>query len=59
MDLSAVLSEDMEENLKQAAVISMGTEVSQEDMDNITDLCSQLIDLAEYRGQLFEYLSNR
>lgn len=59
IDTSSILSEEMEDALKQAAVTSMGTEISQDDMDNITDLCSQLIDLADYRAQLFDYLSNR
>ena len=59
VDMSSILSEDLEENLKQASITSMGTEISQDDMNNITDLCTQLIELSEYRTQLFEYLSNR
>ena len=57
--MSSILSEDLEESLKQASITSMGTEISRDDMNNITDLCTQLIDLSEYRTQLFEYLSNR
>jgi len=54
-----VLRDEVEENLKQAAVTSMGTEITQDDMDNITDLSKQLIDLSTYRSELFDYLSNR
>lgn len=57
--MSTVLSEDTEESLKQVSVTSMGTEISGDDMNNIVDLCSQLIDLSEYRSQLYEYLTNR
>ncbi|KAL9158857.1 hypothetical protein ABFS82_08G095700 [Erythranthe guttata] len=37
----------------------MGTEVSDMDLDNIKDLCNQVISLAEYRAQLFDYLKSR
>ena len=45
--------------MKEAAVISMGTEVSDHDMLNIKSLCDQVIALSEYRGQLFDYLRSR
>ncbi len=45
--------------MKEAAVISMGTEVSDEDMLNIKALCDQVITLSEYRAQLYEYLQSR
>lgn len=42
-DFSSVgLEEDVEARLKEAAVISMGTEVSEEDLANITALCDQV-----------------
>ncbi|CAM6046319.1 unnamed protein product [Sphagnum compactum] len=37
-------------------IISMGTEVSNEDMLNIKALCDQVITLSEYHAQLYEYL---
>ena len=59
-DFSAVpLEEEVEAALKEAAVISMGTEVSEEDLLNIHALCDQVIALADYRAQLSEYLKNR
>lgn len=45
--------------MKAAAEISMGTEVSEEDICNILHLCTQVIEISEYRTQLYEYLQNR
>lgn len=59
-DFSAIpLEEEVESRLKEVALISMGTEVSEEDMLNIMALCDQVISLADYRAQLSEYLRNR
>jgi len=58
-DFSAILPEELEAEVKNAAEISMGTEVSQEDVNNITYLCDQVIEINEYRTQLFDYLRNR
>jgi len=59
MDLSDVLPEEIEEKVKEAAEISMGTEISEEDILNIKHLCQQVVEIQEYRGQLYEYLKNR
>eukprot|EP00300_Choanocystis_sp_HF-7_P018891 c20175_g1_i1.p1 GENE.c20175_g1_i1~~c20175_g1_i1.p1 ORF type:complete len:549 (+),score=178.60 c20175_g1_i1:45-1691(+) len=59
MDLSDVLPEETEGELKRMAIISMGTEISDNDMENIKLLASQVVDIAEYRAQLFEYLKSR
>jgi len=37
----------------------MGTEVSDEDIENISALCDQVISISEYREQLYDYLKNR
>lgn len=37
----------------------MGTEISDQDIENIIHLCDQVISIAEYRAQLFDYLKNR
>lgn len=57
--LSDVLEEEVADEVREAAQISMGTEVSEEDMNNIHYLCDQVIAMAEYRTQLFSYLKNR
>merc|ERR1712100_137824 len=59
LDLSAVLPEELESQVQDAAKISMGTEISEEDMLNVRDLCTQVLEMSEYRDQLFEYLKHR
>jgi len=51
--------EELETQLKEAAVISMGTEVSDLDLSNIRELCDQVLALSEYRTQLYDYLKSR
>jgi nucleolar protein 58 len=58
-DLSDILPEDVEENVKEAAEVSMGTEISVQDIENISELCDQVTNIATYRAQLYEYLHNR
>ena len=41
-DLSEILPEDVEERVKEAAEISMGTEIAEEDILNISHLCEQV-----------------
>ncbi len=41
LDFSGILEEDVESRLKEAAKISMGTEISQEDLSSINDLATQ------------------
>ncbi|GMI84465.1 hypothetical protein like AT3G05060 [Hibiscus trionum] len=59
LDFSEILPEEVETELKEAAVISMGTEINDLDLMNIKDLCDQVLNLAEYRAQLYDYLKNR
>lgn len=58
-DLSEILPEEIETQVKEIAEVSMGTEIAPEDLENIEALCRNALDLHEYRGQLFEYLKNR
>jgi nucleolar protein 58 len=58
-DLSDILPEDIEEEVKAAAEVSMGTEIAIEDVENICDLCEQVESITTYRTQLFDYLRNR
>lgn len=58
-DLSGILPEELEQKVKEAAEISMGTEISELDILNIRQLCDQVIEITEYRAQLYDYLKNR
>ncbi|KAK4337168.1 hypothetical protein RND71_043484 [Anisodus tanguticus] len=58
-DLSEFLDEKKEKLVKEIAEVSMGTEITEEDMLNICQLCRNVLDLYEYRTQLFEYIKNR
>lgn len=59
LDFSEMLPEEVETELKEAAVISMGTEVNDLDLMNIKELCDQVLSLSEYRAQLYDYLKSR
>ncbi|MGYP000065027142 len=50
---------DVEEEMKKTALISTGTDISDNDLKNIQELATQVLDLAAYRVQLNEYLQNR
>ncbi|KAJ8924668.1 hypothetical protein NQ315_000819 [Exocentrus adspersus] len=58
-DLSDILPEEIEEKVKEAAEISMGTEISEDDIINIQNLCDQIIEITNYRAQLYDYLKAR
>lgn len=59
-DFSDILGDEtMEETLKRTSETSMGTEIFDSDLLNITSLCDQVLTLTDYRLQLFEYLKNR
>lgn len=58
-DLSDVLPEEVEEKVKEAAEISMGTEISEEDITNIQNLCDEILAINEYRTHLSDYLKTR
>jgi nucleolar protein 58 len=59
LDFSDFLEEETESALKEAAVVSMGTEVSPDDVASVEALCDQVIALSEYRAQLYDYLRSR
>jgi nucleolar protein 58 len=58
-DLSSLVQPDIEAEIKEAAELSMGTEISPDDLQHITSLCEQVINLSDYRTKLYEYLRNR
>lgn len=59
-DLSSFIEDEaVEAALKEAAEISMGTDITDTDITNIQCLAEQVLSMTEYRTQLFEYLKNR
>lgn len=48
-DLSKILDEQLEAKVKEEAEISMGTDISEIDLINISGLCEQVIELSLYR----------
>ena len=57
--MSEVLTEDIEKEVKEAAEISMGTEINDVDEQYILALADQINELHDYRNSLNEYLENR
>lgn len=58
-DFSEILPDDIEARLKAGAEVSMGTEITDIDLENIKLLAEQVIGFTEYRQQLSQYLSSR
>lgn len=52
-DFSKILPEEVEKEVKDAAEISMGTEISEEDIMNIKYLCDQ-VGNSTYHQQCYE-----
>ncbi|KAL9652387.1 hypothetical protein ABK040_012042 [Willaertia magna] len=59
VDLTDVLPEDLAKEVKDAAIVSMGTEITEEDMIHISKLAEEVLSIHEYRSALYEYLKNR
>lgn len=58
-DLSDILTEEIEEKVKEAAETSMGSEISEYDAEHMQCLCVEIIELHQYRSQLCDYLKAR
>ena len=58
-DLAEILPEDIEAAVKAAAEVSMGTEISEEDLEIISSLASQVVEFSEYRISLSSFLATR
>lgn len=57
--LETILPENLVEQVRAEAEISMGTDITELDLIHIRELCDQIIELSQYRAQLHEYLKNR
>ncbi|KAI5283988.1 Nucleolar protein 58 [Ascosphaera aggregata] len=58
-DLSDVLPEELVDTVKTAADRSMGTDILDEDLENIQALAEEVVGFSEYRTQLANYLTSR
>ncbi|KAL8665884.1 MAG: hypothetical protein Q9168_007599 [Polycauliona sp. 1 TL-2023] len=58
-DLAEILPEEIETAVKAAAEVSMGTEITSEDLDNIRGLAEQVVSFTDERAQLSNYLAAR
>ncbi|KAF2119482.1 hypothetical protein BDV96DRAFT_642503 [Lophiotrema nucula] len=58
-DLSSILPEEIETAVKAAAEISMGTEISDEDLEATSALAEQVVELTDHRTNLSNYLTTR
>ena len=57
--LQEIMPEDMAEQVKEAAEISMGTEILEDDEKHLKTLSKSVIEISDYRANLAEYLKNR
>ncbi|KYM96970.1 Nucleolar protein 58 [Cyphomyrmex costatus] len=58
-DLSDILTEEVEDKVKEAAETSMGSEISEYDAEHMQSLCVEILELHQYRSQLCDYLKTR
>ena len=58
-DLSEVLPEEMVEAVKQSAEMSMGTDITETDLENIQALAQQVVMYTQARAELSSYLESR
>ena len=59
VDFDGIVPEELADEIKKCAEVSFGTEVTKDDLDSILELCDRVIDLANNRAALAEYLKNR
>jgi len=59
VELQDILPKEIEEEVRQAAEISMGTEITDDDLENIRELADRVVELVECRAHLAEYLKHR
>ena len=59
VDFSDILPEDLENELKDTARLSMGSDITDQDEMYIKNLAEQIIELDEFKESLSNYLKNR
>jgi nucleolar protein 58 len=58
-DFTDIVDEELAEKVREAAIVSMGTEISDDDVANISRLCDEVVKSLQYREQLAAYLTSR
>ena len=59
LQLTDLIPEEVEKEAHDAAEMSMGTEISEEDEQRIKELAGQVVEMYEYRESLANYLKAR
>jgi nucleolar protein 58 len=59
LDLTSILPEETASRVKLEAEMSMGSEITSIDLVHIQQLCFEIVEMADYRQQLHDYLRNR
>jgi nucleolar protein 58 len=57
--MQEVMPEEIAEQVKEAAEISMGTEILEDDERHLKTLARSVNEISDYRANLAEYLKNR
>jgi nucleolar protein 58 len=57
--MTEIVPEEIAQQIKEAAEISMGTEILKDDEDHIKALAKSVYEISSYRQNLAEYLKNR
>ena len=57
--LGEVMDEEVAEQVKEAAEVSMGTEILDDDERHLKTLAKSVVEISDYRQNLAEYLKNR
>ncbi|CAH8570033.1 unnamed protein product [Heterobilharzia americana] len=59
VDLSDLVPEEVASEIREASIVSLGTEVIDEDITMINELCDQVLEASTSRAQLHDYLVKR
>lgn len=59
VDLSDLVEDDIASQIREASILSLGTEVSDEDIEMINELCDQVLEASSSRLNLHDYLVKR
>lgn len=58
-DLSDVLPDGLDAKVKQEAEVSIGTDIAPDDLEQVLNMCDEVITWSDARAELYDYLRNR